>query len=74
MWVKIFVILDNNFQIYHKKPQQKQLNCIASKLKPFVLHSLQENEKTNNGKIVANHILDKGLVSRIFKELLLNLI
>lgn len=45
---------------------------IASKLKPVVLHSLQENKKTNNGKIFANHILDKGLVSRIFKELLLN--
>lgn len=44
---------------------------VFTKIKTFVRQrQLQENEKTNEKKIFANHIFDQGLISGIYKKLL----
>lgn len=44
---------------------------VFTKIKTFVRRrQLQENEKTSEKKIFANHIFDQGLTARIYKKLL----
>lgn len=51
--------------------KEKKINWTSSKLKTFVLqghHQKSEKIPTKWEKIYANHISDKGLDSRLYKE------
>lgn len=59
---------------YHKhmQPKKTEINQTSSKLKIFV-HLVnvkkEKREPTEWEKILANHLSEKGLTSRIYKEL-----